>query len=222
MLRNLGALAAGVILGGFSIWGVTQLYESVRGYSWPHVNGTVISSAARSERMNSGKGGWISHWPEVRYEYIVGNRHVTADRIRFIVRGMNEKETQRVVGSYPVGKAVTVYYDPRGCDGLSSGARNLVADDPDTSVVNNADLAHASDHLFRLPQAEVKNAQVEEKEALHRAGTAHHTSIATFDWILDAPQPGARWQKHSLSGGAGQRQLVDAGRLRVTRERIDA
>lgn len=113
MLRNLGALAAGVILGGFSIWGVTQLYESVRGYTWPHVNGTVISSAARSERMNSGKGEWISHWPEVRYEYTVDNRHVTADRIRFIVRGMNEKETQRVVGSYPVGKAVTVYYDPR-------------------------------------------------------------------------------------------------------------
>ena len=113
MLRNLGTLAAGVILGGFSIWGVAQLYESVRGYTWPHVNGTVISSAARSERMNSGKGGWISYWPEVRYEYVVGNRHVTADRIRFIVRGMNEKETQRVVGSYPVGKAVTVYYDPR-------------------------------------------------------------------------------------------------------------
>jgi hypothetical protein len=112
MLRNLGTLAAGVILGGFSIWGVTQLYESVRGYSWPHVNGTVISSVSRSERMHSGKGEWISHWPEVRYEYIVGNQRVTADRIRFIVRGMNEKETQRVVGSYPVGKAVTVYYDP--------------------------------------------------------------------------------------------------------------
>jgi hypothetical protein len=112
MLRNLAALGADVILGGFSIWGVTQLYESIRGYSWPHVNGTVISSAARSERMNSGKGEWISHWPEVRYEYIVGNRRVTADRIRFIVRGMNEKETQRVVSSYPMGKAVTVYYDP--------------------------------------------------------------------------------------------------------------
>jgi len=113
MLRNLAPLTAFVILGGFSIWGVTQLYESVRGYSWPHVNGTVISSAARSERMNSGKGEWISYWPEVRYEYIVGSRHVTADRIRFSVRGMNEKETQRVIGSYPVGKAVNVYYDPR-------------------------------------------------------------------------------------------------------------
>jgi hypothetical protein len=39
MLRNIATLAAGVILGGFSIWGVTLLYESVRGYSWPHVNG---------------------------------------------------------------------------------------------------------------------------------------------------------------------------------------
>jgi hypothetical protein len=106
--------------------------------------------------MNSGKGEWISHWPEVRYEYVVGNRRVTADRMRFIVRGMNEEETQRVVGSYPVGKAVTVYYDPRDATASVSGARNLVADDPDPCVVNIADLAHTSDHLFRLSQAEVK------------------------------------------------------------------
>jgi hypothetical protein len=113
MLRNLAPLAAGVILGGFSIWGVTQLYESVRGYTWPHVNGTVVASAAHSELMRGAGRQYMSYWPEVRYEYIVGNRHVTGDRIRFIVRGMNQKETQRVVGSYPVGKAVTVYYDPR-------------------------------------------------------------------------------------------------------------
>ena len=112
MLRNLGTLAAGVIFGGFSIWGVTQLYESVRGYSWPHVNGTVISSAARSERMNSGKGEWISHWPEVRYEYVLGNRRIVGDRIRFIVRGMNEEQTRQVVSAYPPGKSVTVYFDP--------------------------------------------------------------------------------------------------------------
>jgi hypothetical protein len=30
----------------------------------------------------------------------------------FIVRGMNEKETQRVVRAYPVDKSVTVYFDP--------------------------------------------------------------------------------------------------------------
>ena len=113
MLWKLGTLAAGVFFGGFSVWGVAQLYESVRGYSWPHVNGTVIASVAHSELMRGGAREYMSYWPEVRYEYIVGNRRVTADRIRFIVRGMNEKETQRVVGSYPVGKAVTVYYDPR-------------------------------------------------------------------------------------------------------------
>ena len=113
MLWKLGTLAAGVFFGGFSVWGVAQLYESVRGYSWPHVNGTVVASVAHSELMRGSGREYMSYWPEVRYEYIVGNRRVTADRIRFIVRGMNEKETQRVVGSYPVGKAVTVYYDPR-------------------------------------------------------------------------------------------------------------
>jgi hypothetical protein len=113
ILRIFAAVVASVILGGFSIWGVGLLYESVRGYTWPHVNGTIISSVARSELMTGNGRRYMSYWPEVRYEYIVGNRHVTADRIRFIVRGMNEKETQRVVSFYPVGKAVTVYFDPR-------------------------------------------------------------------------------------------------------------
>jgi len=112
MLRNLPPLVAGVILGGFSVWGVGQLYEAVRGYTWPHVNGTIISSVAHSKQM-TGSHRYISYWPEVRYEYVVGNRHATGDRIRFIIRGMNERETQQVVSSYPVGKAVTVYFDPR-------------------------------------------------------------------------------------------------------------
>ncbi len=112
MLRNLAPLVAGIILGGFSIWGVGQLYESVRGYTWAQVSGTIISSAARSERMYSGKGEWISHWPEVRYEYVVGNRRIVGDRIRFVIRGMNEQETRRVVGAYPAGRSVTVYFDP--------------------------------------------------------------------------------------------------------------
>ena len=66
----------------------------------PQINSTAVTKAIHIRMIDC---GWS----------FVGNRYVTADRIRFIVRGMNEKETQRVVGSYPVGKAVTVYYDPR-------------------------------------------------------------------------------------------------------------
>jgi hypothetical protein len=113
VLQKLAPIVAGIILGGFSIWGVGQLYESVRSYTWPHVNGTIIASVARSQLMRGGGREYMSYWPEVRYEYIVGDRRLTADRIRFIVRGMSQEETQRVVGSYPVGKPVTVYVDPR-------------------------------------------------------------------------------------------------------------
>ena len=54
----------------------------------------------------------MSYWPEVQYAYVVDNRRITGNRIRFILRGMNEKETRRVVSEYPVGKSVTVNFDP--------------------------------------------------------------------------------------------------------------
>jgi hypothetical protein len=106
------AIFASVVFGAFSVWGIGQLYESLRGYTWPHVNGTVISSVAHSKLMVGGKSKFMSYWPEVQYEYVVGNRRIVGDRIRFIVRGMNENETQRVVSTYPAGKSVAVYFDP--------------------------------------------------------------------------------------------------------------
>jgi len=113
---KVAALFASVTFGAFSVWGTGQLYESLRGYTWPHVSGTVISSVARSKLMVGGKGKFMSYWPEVQYGYVVGNRRIVGDRIQFTVRGMNEKETQRVVFAYPVGNSVTVYFDPNNAD----------------------------------------------------------------------------------------------------------
>jgi hypothetical protein len=106
------AIFGSVIFGGFSVWGIGQVYESVQGYTWPHVSGTIISSVARSEMMTSGHGQSMTYWPEVRYEYVVGDRRMVGDRIRFIVRGMSDEETRRVVGAYPAGSSVAVFFNP--------------------------------------------------------------------------------------------------------------
>jgi hypothetical protein len=67
----------------------------------------------RAFRANELREGRIDlNWPEVRYEYVLGNRRIVGDRIRFIVRGMNEEQTRQVVSAYPPGKSVTVYFDP--------------------------------------------------------------------------------------------------------------
>ena len=67
----------------------------------------------RAFRANELREGRIDlNWPEVRSEYVLGNRRIVGDRIRFIVRGMNEEQTRQVVSAYPPGKSVTVYFDP--------------------------------------------------------------------------------------------------------------
>jgi hypothetical protein len=65
---------AAVILGVFNVWGGLQLYDAARSYNWPHVTGRVISSGARSKLMKGRHGEFIAHWPDVQYEYVVGDR----------------------------------------------------------------------------------------------------------------------------------------------------
>jgi hypothetical protein len=103
-----------VIFGAFCIWGALQLYDAIRSYSWPHVSGTIISSVARSKMMRGRYGGeFLAHWPDVRYEYVVGGRHFVSDRIMFAHRGFSKSGTQRLVDAYPVNKIVVVYFDPK-------------------------------------------------------------------------------------------------------------
>jgi Protein of unknown function (DUF3592) len=105
---------AAVILGAFCIWGALQLYDAIRSYSWPHVTGTITTSVARSKLMRGRYGGeFLAHWPDVRYEYVVGGRHFVSDRIMFAHRGFSKLETQRLVDAYPVNKIIAVYFDPK-------------------------------------------------------------------------------------------------------------
>ncbi len=104
---------AAVILGVFCVWGVLQLYDAARSYNWPHVAGRITSSVARSKLMKGRHGEFITHWPDVRYEYVVGDRRFVNDRIMFTHRGFSKSATQHLVEKYPVDKVITVYFDPK-------------------------------------------------------------------------------------------------------------
>lgn len=106
------AVFISVICGWFFAWGCGELYESAHGYTWPHVNGKVISSVARSAQMKGRRGEFMSYWPEVRYEYEVNNVRFIGNRVRFTERGMDEEETRKVVAAYPRGTTVTVWFSP--------------------------------------------------------------------------------------------------------------
>ncbi len=105
-----------VILGVFNVWGFLQLYDAARSYNWPHVTGMITSSVARSKLMRGRHGEFITHWPDVQYEYIVGDRRFVSDRIMFTHRGFSKSETQRLIDAYAVNKIIAVYFDPKKPD----------------------------------------------------------------------------------------------------------
>ena len=58
-------------------------------------------------------GEFLAHWPEVHYEYVLGDRRFVSDRIMFTHRGFSKSATQRLVEKYPVDKVISVYFDTR-------------------------------------------------------------------------------------------------------------
>jgi len=97
--------------GGLSFWGWNILQNAKASSSWPTAEGTVtISEVTR----NSSADGGVSYSPEVTYEYTASNQHYESYTIKF---GENSYSSRRkaegITSGYPVGKEVTVYYDPQ-------------------------------------------------------------------------------------------------------------
>lgn len=95
----------------FAVWAGTELYEAVRGYSWPETTGRIITSEVRSKKMVAWRS-YITYWPDIRYEYFKDGKPIIGDRIWFTVRGPGEETTRIAVAKYPVGKVVPVFVNP--------------------------------------------------------------------------------------------------------------
>jgi hypothetical protein len=56
-----------------------------------------------------------TYYPKIRYQYEVGGKSYTADRMSFSggEGGEKKSESQAVVNRYPSGQKVIVYYDPK-------------------------------------------------------------------------------------------------------------
>lgn len=93
--------------------GTTDWYNASRAsqaLSWPSTSGTVLSSSASR--------GWLSgkrFFADVTYSYSVGGQAYTSSRVQFqaISEGRNySRVLKQVAAQYPVGGAVSVFYDP--------------------------------------------------------------------------------------------------------------
>ena len=136
---------AAVLLGMFNAWGFLQLYDAARSYNWPSVNGTIISSAVRSKLTRGRHGEFITHWPDVQYEYVVGDRRFVSDRIMLAHRGFSKSETQRLVDTYPVNKTIAVYFGSEEAKFGGTATRYLVAIFPNTWFRYSSDDTHVVD-----------------------------------------------------------------------------
>jgi hypothetical protein len=96
----------GLALIGWTIFSYRKAQEAL---SWPTASGKILSSALRHE-----KGGEISGYePEILYKYQAYGVHHIADVIQFGGIPLSpKKEAQRIVEQYPIGREITVYFNP--------------------------------------------------------------------------------------------------------------
>ena len=97
-------------------YAVVDGLRSRRAAAWPSTNGRVVESEVRVSRERSqGVGDFKdrrSALGHMRYEYHVAGRRYLGHRVRWVDVRVGSDHAQQLVSAYPVGRAVTVYYDP--------------------------------------------------------------------------------------------------------------
>jgi hypothetical protein len=89
-----------------------KLRELREARRWPETTGKVIATRVKSLRKGYGRGETrVSNQPLVHYEYTVGGRTYRCSRVS-VAEEVDGAELRAILKRYPVGKAVTVYYDP--------------------------------------------------------------------------------------------------------------
>jgi hypothetical protein len=96
---------------------VVKMREVYKARRWPATEGKVLVSNIQPQIKTPGAPGYnfhdteVTNEPRVEYEYQVGGKTYRNQRIT-IGEKTSEYELEEILARYPVGAAVTVYYDP--------------------------------------------------------------------------------------------------------------
>ncbi len=97
-----GLVAMGIL--GYSIWWTSKAAQ------WPVAEGTVMRSEVTSRR---GSKGGRTLGASIEYQYLVGNRTYTGDRVVFgDYSSSGGGHARELVEKYPAGARVEVRYNP--------------------------------------------------------------------------------------------------------------
>lgn len=92
--------------------GINQISKAKASVNWPQSDGRIVSSEAEPSLSNN-HSAWYA---QIVYSYIVDGIEMKGNQVAFGDYGSsNMSHAQKIVGQYPVGKAVKVYYNPKDC-----------------------------------------------------------------------------------------------------------
>ena len=102
--------AAFLLLGAFAlVKGFRDLQLAQASPQWPQAQG-VIEQSQVAESKTKGK---TNYYADIRYQYDVGGTVHSSDRVAFGgYQSPDRAPHEAVVARYPVGSAVTVFYQP--------------------------------------------------------------------------------------------------------------
>ncbi len=98
---------------------IYKYFEVVQASRWPSVPGRIVVSTTEARPVNSGgprsDDTELRNFAKVLFEYKVATRTYRGDRVS-ISENLGNDEVAETVARYPVGKDVTVYYNPNRRD----------------------------------------------------------------------------------------------------------
>jgi hypothetical protein len=112
MKEGVAAIAVGAPL---FLWGLSQFRKSRATAAWPAAQGWIIRSAVKAEfsRGDQDTADSWTHYPEVQYQYQLGQQVFAGNSIATVKRGyQHPHQAQAILSAYPAGTMCTVYYNP--------------------------------------------------------------------------------------------------------------
>lgn len=95
--------ATGLFLIVVSVW---LRWQSARVGEWPQTEGVILASALVADPHDAGSSF------QLQYSYQVGGVSYTSERLTFNPTSDSVDAKAARLAAYPVGRQVTVYYDP--------------------------------------------------------------------------------------------------------------
>ncbi|MEZ6047919.1 MAG: DUF3592 domain-containing protein [Planctomycetaceae bacterium] len=101
---------------GFGAFFLFLMARSIRTYldlrqsrNWPSVTGKILRSEVSRQKTKSDD----LFCPDISYEYEINEKKYVGNRLRIIpLDVLDEDEIQEEIERFPLGKEVSVYYDP--------------------------------------------------------------------------------------------------------------